>query len=253
MATFWERLREWAPRIIGRHPEVQAKPVPEAVAASGYRLTGAQMSAICPSLSNVRAVTLAALHNEVCPAYKINTPARLAMFIAQEAHESDEFRRMVENLNYSVSGLKQTFSYYRARPTLAAQHGRSDNRAAKQEMIANTVYADANRQKGYKLGNTQPGDGWAFRGSAWTQLTGRELLTKYARYKKMDVRQVAELIRTDERWATDASAWLFAVEKALLDESDRGDIVTVSKRINGTTLGLDDRKKYFERAKRVIR
>lgn len=101
-----------------------------------------------------------------------------AHFLGQGSVESEFFTLERENGNYSVAGLRSTFSYYRDRPQEAYQDGRKVNEKTlpieRQKTIFNKVYDDKNRKPGYKLGNTKIGDGWLFRGNAAGQTTGRD-------------------------------------------------------------------------------
>jgi len=110
--------------------------------------------------------------------FHLNTPERLAFFLGQVKAEitirKDGTVRTRESMNYSVEGLMSAFSYFRRNPHLASQLGRKKGQAAKQEQIANLVYADKNRSKRYRLGNVKEGDGWLFRGAGVLQSTGRE-------------------------------------------------------------------------------
>jgi len=110
--------------------------------------------------------------------FHLNTPERLAFFLGQVKAEiyirKDGTVRTRENMNYSVEGLMSAFSYFRRNPHLASQLGRKKGQAAKQEQIANLVYADKNRSRRYRLGNVKEGDGWLFRGAGVLQSTGRE-------------------------------------------------------------------------------
>ena len=120
---------------------------------------------------------------EIFPKYEINTPERMAGFIAQCAHESNNFRSLEENLNYSEDALLRVFGRYfgKAPKASASEYARNP------EMIANRVYNDEFRK--YKMGNTQPGDGWMFRGRGLKQLTGRENYTKFGKSVKMTAEQ----------------------------------------------------------------
>lgn len=94
--------------------------------------------------------------------YEINTPLRQAHFLAQIGHESNGLKSVTESLNYSVDGLLKTFSRSRISEADAKKYGRTATQPANQEMIANTVYGG---EWGLKnLGNSQPGDGFKFRG-----------------------------------------------------------------------------------------
>lgn len=118
----------------------------------------AQAAGISENLASVWVSPL----NERMLRYGINTPLRQAHFIAQVGHESNGFKSLRENLNYSVEGLLKTFSRSRISIEEANAYGRTSSQPANQEMIANIVYGGEWGRK--NLGNTQEGDGWKYRG-----------------------------------------------------------------------------------------
>ena len=120
--------------------------------------------------------------------YKLDTRHRLEHFFGQCAVEVESsFPELTESLNYSVDGL-MNFSYFKNHPEEAEQYGRKEKfegkkkiitQKANQERIANIVYADENRPKDLRLGNTKEGDGWKYRGRGIIQITGREIYTDF--------------------------------------------------------------------------
>ncbi|MEO1405486.1 MAG: hypothetical protein AAFV54_03220, partial [Pseudomonadota bacterium] len=118
---------------------------------------------------------------DILDAHEINTSRRLAHFIGQGLIETGWLRYTEENLNYSREALIATFSYYRDNPDLARQHAR------KPELIANTVYG-----RHPTLGNTEPGDGWRYRGRGFIQLTGRDNYQKYSDITGIDLIGIAD-------------------------------------------------------------
>lgn len=180
---------------------------------------------------------------EIFPKYEINTPNRIAGFVAQCAHESAEFRLLEENLNYSEKSLNAVFGrYFGPGKRNAAEYAR------KPEKIANYVYQDEFRSS--KMGNTKPGDGWLFRGRGLKQLTGRENYTAFGKSVGMTAEQAAEYVAT-EKGAIESACW-FWNNKKLNAIADTGDIVKLTKVINGGTIGLDDRKRRWEQALKVL-
>jgi putative chitinase len=171
--------------------------------------------------------------------YGINTPLRLAHFLGQTAHESGGFRAITENLNYSADALQRVFPRH-FRVVDANKFHRNP------EMIANHVYS--NRMGN---GNYQSGDGWRFRGRGLIQLTGRDNYTAFGRSKGMSPEQVAEYATTPEG-AIEVSTWFWNTN-GLNQLSDRDDINSVTRRINGGTNGLDDRIKYTNISKRILK
>ena len=181
---------------------------------------------------------------DVFPKYEINTVERIAGFIAQCAHESNNFRSLEENLNYSEDALLRVFGRYfgKAPKASASEYARNP------EMIANRVYNDEFRK--YKMGNTQPGDGWMFRGRGLKQLTGRENYTKFGKSVKMSAEQAAEYVAT-EKGAIESACW-FWNNKKLNAIADTGDIKKLTKVINGGDIGLADRTSRYESAIEIL-
>ncbi|HCT4642950.1 TPA: glycoside hydrolase family 19 protein [Escherichia coli] len=165
-----------------------------------------------------------------------------AMFIAQVGHESGGFSRIVENLNYSVDGLLATFGKYFDAES-AQKYGRTSEHPANQQAIANIVYAN-------RMGNGYPGsnDGWNYRGRGLIQITGHDNYRDCSAGLKTDLLLVPQLLEQDE-YAAQSAAW-FYVSKGCLKRT--GDIIAVTKIINGGTNGLDDRKSRYEKAKSVL-
>ena len=185
----------------------------------------------------------AALVN-ILPKYGIDTPQRIAGFIAQCAHESADFRRLEENLNYSAKALRAVFGRYFG----PAPKRDADEYHRKPEMIANYVYMDEFRK--YKMGNVEEGDGWRFRGRGLKQLTGRENYTRFAKTVGMTAEEAAEYVATP-KGAVESACWFW--DNADCNKyADAGDIVGMSKRINGGTIGLDDRVRRWNEALNIL-
>lgn len=176
---------------------------------------------------------------KICPDYEINTPKRLAAFVAQCAHESGNFKFLKENLNYRAESLMKVFKKYFPTEDLAKQYAKN------QQKIANRVYAS-------RMGNGDEasGDGWRFCGRGLIQLTGRENYTWFAASLGMTVEDVPEYLGTFEG-AVQSACW-FWEENNLNKWADAGDILTLTKRINGGTIGLEDRKKHYAHALEVL-
>ncbi|KAG1668976.1 Cholinesterase [Nymphon striatum] len=128
---------------------------------------------------------------DVLPKYSINTERRMAHFISQCAHESNNFSSLEENLNYSEKALNAVFGrYFGAAPKRnAAEYARTP------EMIANYVYMDEFRK--YKMGNTHEGDGWLFRGRGLMQLTGRMNYARFAKTVDMTAEEAVVYVATE--------------------------------------------------------
>jgi putative chitinase len=174
--------------------------------------------------------------NTVAEYYDMNiNPARLAGFLAQTAHESGGYNFIKENLNYSAKGLRGTFGKYFPNDEIANQY------AKKPERIANRVYA--NRMSN---GPEESGDGYRFCGRGLIQLTGRANYTKFAQDLSMSLEDTIAYLETPN--GAVASAGWFWDNNKLNQYCDSGDFVTLTKRINGGTIGLEDRKHHYELA-----
>lgn len=176
---------------------------------------------------------------EICPEYEINTPQRLAAWLAQCAHESGGFKFLKENLNYKAASLRRVFPKYFTDDATAAAY------ANKPERIANRVYAN-------RMGNGDEasGDGWKFCGRGLIQLTGKNNYTFFAGSLDIPLEEASEYLETFE--GAVQSACFFWEQNKLNQYADNGDILTMTKRINGGTIGLEDRIKHYEHAKHVL-
>lgn len=179
---------------------------------------------------------------QLLPDYEINTPQRVAAFIAQCAHESGGFMVLKENLNYRWQTLRKIFPKYFPTDELAQAYAAQPN---KQELIANLVYAN-------RMGNGTPesGDGYRFCGRGLIQLTGRENYSWFAASLEISVEEAAEYLETFEG-AAQSACWFWETNK-LNQYADTGDILTLTKRINGGTIGLEDRIAHYKHALDVL-
>jgi len=171
------------------------------------------------------------------------TPIRAAHFFAQTAHETGGFKAFSENLNYSAQGLQGTFGKY-------FPGNLEESYARNPEKIANRVYADRMGN-----GNEASGDGWKYRGRGALQLTGKSNYKAFADYlKKPEIMDNPDLVATTYSFE---SAVFFFDKNKLWSICDQGindaAILALTKRINGGTHGLEDRKtktyKYYEYVK----
>ena len=172
------------------------------------------------------------------PDYEINTPNRIAAFIAQCAHESASFTALHENLNYRAETLSKVWPK-KFPPAVAQQY------AHKPEAIANLAYASRMGN-----GNEASGDGWRYCGRGLIQLTGKDNYTAFADSIGITPEEVSDYVQTFEG-AAQSACW-FLETNNLNQYADSGDIETMTKRINGGTLGLEDRKKHYEHAKHIL-
>ena len=186
----------------------------------------------------------------VMPKYGINTERRAAHFISQCAHESNNFRSLQENLNYSAKALGAVFGRYFGTGVHPAGHTRRDPEeyARNPEKIANYVYMDEFRK--YKMGNTNEGDGWLFRGRGLKQLTGRENYTRFGKTVDMSAEEAAEYVATP-KGAVESACWFWDANK-LNSIADTDDVVKMTKKINGGNIGLESRQTRYKKAMEVF-
>jgi putative chitinase len=177
--------------------------------------------------------------NKILPDYDISTPQRVAAFVAQSAHESGNFTALHENLNYRAVTLRKVFPKYFPTDDLAAQY------AQQPEKIANRVYAN-------RMGNGDEtsGDGFRYCGRGLIQLTGKSNYQAFADSIEIPVEQVPEFLQTFEG-AIQSACW-FWESNNLNQYADSGDILTMTKRINGGTIGLADRQAHYNHALEVF-
>ena len=180
--------------------------------------------------------------SQLLPDYEINTPQRIAAFIAQCSHESGGFTTLKENLNYKAATLRKIFPKYFPTDAMAAEYAAMPN---KQEAIANLVYAN-------RMGNGPPesGDGYKYCGRGLIQLTGKSNYIAFADSLEISPEEASEYLSTFEG-AAQSACWFWESNK-LNQWADKGDIVTLTKRINGGTIGLEDRIKHYEHALHVL-
>jgi len=204
------------------------------------KIEEAKVKKILPHATNESIKEFVSCFNEWNDRFAINTPLRFVHFIAQIAHESGEFKAMVENLNYSEAGLLKVFPRYFNKET-AKEYAR------KPEKIANRVYAN-------RMGNGSEasGDGWRFRGRGCIGTTGRD---NYKAYAKSDF-CVGDLMSHPE-WLEKSpgcfkSAMFFWWKNALNRFADADDVSAVTKHVNGGYNGLASRMAYYTKAKEVM-
>ena len=182
-------------------------------------------------------------HSVMCvllPKYEINTPERIAGFVAQCGHESLNFKVLEENLNYSADGLNKIFPKYFERAGRDAK-----NYHRKPEAIANVVYSS-------RMGNAgeSSGDGWKFRGRGVIQLTGKHNYEAFGNDIGKYLDEVVEYLGT-KMGALESACWYWN-SRNINSAADVGDIVKMTKLVNGGTIGLEDRKHHYERALEIL-
>jgi len=168
--------------------------------------------------------------------FELNTPLRLAHFLAQAGHESGGFKILNENLNYSAKGLRSIFGKYFPTDEKALLYER------KPEKIANLVY-------GGRMGNgvETTGEGYKFRGRGYIQLTGKDNYTAFDAVVPENIVESPELVAT--KYPLLSAAWFFHKNglHKLADGGATDAVVTsITKRVNGGTIGLPDRIKHFK-------
>ena len=171
--------------------------------------------------------------------YDINTPRRVAAFIAQCSHESGGFKFLSENLNYRAESLMRVWPKYFKDLATAQRYAHNPER------IANRAYAN-------RMGNGDEasGDGWRFCGRGLIQLTGRDNYQSFADSIETELEDIPHYLATFEG-AVQSACWFWETNN-LNKWADAGDISTLTKKINGGTLGLDDRMKHYAHALHVL-
>jgi putative chitinase len=171
--------------------------------------------------------------------YEINTPKRIAAFMAQCGHESGGFVWLTENLNYSAAGLMKTFPKYFPTLELANAYARQPNK------IANKVYAN-------RMGNGDEasGQGSLYKGRGLIQVTGKDNYFWFASSLGITPEEASEYMQTFEG-AAQSACWYW--EQASLNKlADAGDIKELTRRINGAYIGLEDRIKHYNHALSIM-
>jgi putative chitinase len=181
-------------------------------------------------------------HEALCkilPDYDINTPERVAAFLAQTMHESGGYRALIENLNYKAESLCRVWPKYFPNMDVANQYAHNP------EKIANRAY-------GGRMGNgpEESGDGFRYCGRGLIQLTGKQNYTKFAESIETPLEEIPEFLGTFEG-AVQSACWFWETNN-LNQYADSGDILTMTKRINGGTLGLEDRQNHFHHAIQIL-
>ena len=173
------------------------------------------------------------------PDYEINTPQRIAAFIAQCAHESGGFKFLKENLNYKAASLQKVFPKYFPDANIAAAY------ANKPEMIANRVYAN-------RMGNgdEHSGDGYKYCGRGLIQLTGKDNYSWFAASLEISPEEASAYLETFEG-AAQSACW-FWEQNNLNRFADANDVKGLTRAINGGYIGLEDRQHHTEHALHIL-
>ena len=210
-------------------------------------ITGAQFKQLFPRAQDPD--TWAESMNNVFPTYEINNPRRVAAFLAQCGHESGGWTVFEENLNYSAKGLMGIFKKYFPTEEIANQYARQPQK------IANRVYAN-------RMGNGDEAsnDGWTYRGRGPIQLTGRSNYTQFAKDMFEDWQNVVnnpDWVTADRDFALMSAIWFWNKNglNKFADAADSGEsaaFITLTKRINGGTIGLADRQHHYDDALKFL-
>lgn len=178
--------------------------------------------------------------NEVLPKFGIDTPLRVCHFIAQIAHESGGLKYESENLNYSATALRAVFGKYFKDEAVAQEYHRQPER------IANVVYAD-------RMGNgpSDTCDGWNYRGRGLIQLTGKDNYRICGEAIGIDLVEQPEVVAEQPAISVSAACWYWN-SRHLNQLADQDNIVAITRKINGGTHGLENRKAYLHRAKQAF-
>ena len=169
--------------------------------------------------------------------FEINTTKRQAAFLGQCGHESNNFRTLEENLNYSANALMRVW------PSRFPDHDVAEKYANKPEKIANKVYAK-------RMGNTEDGDGWKYRGRGIIQLTGKDSYIRCGDAIGIDLVGFPDILLT-EKYASLSAGWFWR-KHGLNQLADLSDWVAITKRINGGIHGIDDRVARTNKALAVL-
>ena len=179
---------------------------------------------------------------DVMTKYEINTPLRLAHFLAQCAHESGTFKVVYENFMYSADGLKKIFPKYFP-GTL------NESYAKKPELIASRVY-------GSRMGNGDEAskDGYKFRGRGYIQLTGKGNYTAFDQVVEENILANPDLVATKYPLLSAAFFWNKTNLNTVADKgADTATVTAVTKKVNGGTHGLDSRINYFNKFHNLLK
>ena len=176
--------------------------------------------------------------SKILPDYDINTPQRVGAFIAQTAHESGGYKALKENLNYRAETLCKVWPRYFT-PDIANQY------AHNQEAIANRAYAN-------RMGNgpEESGDGYRYCGRGLIQMTGKSNYMKFAESIDTPVEEIPDFLATFEG-AIQSACWFWETNN-LNQYADLGDILTMTKKINGGTLGLAERQQHYQHFMQIL-
>lgn len=210
-------------------------------------ISGFTLRCVAKSLSAVRSEQIAALLNKYCALYGLINVKAFQCFLATIIHESGEFTIKKESLYYTTPS--RIVEVWPSRFNLTGLAGKlnANDYIKNEKKLGNEVY---NGRMGNKVGSD---DGYNFRGSGFMQLTGRETAEKYAKVSNYPTAEAAmEALRTSDDAAMDGAFWEFLVNLNLLDLASQSNFLAVTKRVNGGTIGMEDREMYYSLTKRYL-
>lgn len=211
-------------------------------------ITRQQLATLAP---HALPVYLAAFDSSdsVLPAYAVVTPLRLAHLLAQVLHETGGLTILRENMNYRAQALIDLFDRDRISEAQALQFGRTDDHPADERAIANAIYGGQWGRR--NLGNTEPTDGWDFRGCYLLQHTGRDFFSRMATKFGIPLSDICDPSKIDPRFILMMACEEWN-EKGCNVFADQDDITTITKKINGGSIGLPMRKAWLAKVKAVM-
>ncbi len=228
----------WFTNIVDKYlpkkPEI--KPIPE---KKMIILTSDQLISIMPSCPSGKSVEYAEALSKAMDEAQINTVSRMASFLGQIAHESNQLRGWMESLNYSAKAITKTWP--KRFPTIESATPYARN----PEKLANKVYSN-------RMGNGDEasGEGWKYRGRGPLQITGKESYRAAGTYLKIDLENNPDLAIVPENGFRIAT-WYWTTHN-LNALADKGDFVGITKAINGGTIGLAERQAFYQKALSVL-
>lgn len=211
-------------------------------------LTADMLRRLWPDATEAKRAAVVAVAPDVFRQFGLNTPLRVAHYMAQVSHECGGGTIVRENMNYRAARIMTIFGV--GRHSAAVTEGEAEQLAHNPRELAERVYGLGNPKKAKALGNINPGDGWRYRGGGDLQLTGR---ADYARYSKL---VGIDLVANPDRIAEPAVAFRTAAAEFValkcLPAADADDIELVTKRVNGGLNGLADRTVWLRKWKEVL-
>lgn len=207
-------------------------------------ITPDQLNTITDTLTPDRCKVMAGFLNELCSKYGIKGKLPFQMFLANLLQESGELSHKEENMNYSAARIVAVW------PSRFKDIAAATPFAHNPEALANKVY-------GGRMGNTEPGDGWEYRGGGFIGITGKALYTQYAKYRQSLPDIIAEEIRVNDKLSLDSACWFFAIHRKLISVALTGNFKAVCSIINTGSpqkpaIGQDVRDKYYKRCQQVL-